>query len=230
MAEALAGAGAGVVLSSRTERQLEETEARIAQRGGQAWALPWDLGRGDSAAELVGKIIDRYTRLDVLVHGAGNQVRCPSLELAPSQWDEIHGLHLRAAFLLAQAAGRHMVERGEGGSIVFVGSLASARWGGPNLAAYAAAKSGLLGLMRTLAVEWGVHGIRVNAVAPGFFPTDMTKDVDGTPARRALVSRTPLQRLGTPKELGGAVVLLSSDAGSFITGEVITVDGGWSVA
>jgi 2-dehydro-3-deoxy-D-gluconate 5-dehydrogenase len=96
--------------------------------------------------------------------------------------------------------------------------------------AYAAAKSGLLGLMRTLAVEWGAHGIRVNAVAPGFFPTDMTKDVDDTPARRALVSRTPLQRLGTPKELGGAVVLLSSDAGSFITGEVITVDGRWSVA
>ncbi|MGH2819435.1 MAG: SDR family NAD(P)-dependent oxidoreductase [Actinomycetota bacterium] len=230
MAGALAAAGATVVLSSRTEPEVVEAERAIEEGGGSAWALPWDLGDGATAPELVSRVVDRYGQIDVLVHAAGNQVRRPALELEAAQWDEVVGLHLRAAFLLAQAVGRCMVERGEGGSIVFVGSVTSTRWGGPNLAAYCAAKSGLLGLMRSLAVEWGSHGIRVNAILPGFFPTEMTRDVDDSPVRRALTGRTPLQRLGRPDELGGAVLLLSSEAGSYISGEAVTVDGGWSSA
>ena len=116
------------------------------------------------------------------------------------------------------------------GSIVFVGSMTSERLGMPNIAAYAAAKSGLLGLTRTLAVEWAAAGVRVNTIAAGFFRTAMTLSVDDDPARLALTDRVPMGRLGTADDMGGPIVFLASDASAYITGQCISVDGGWTVA
>jgi NAD(P)-dependent dehydrogenase (short-subunit alcohol dehydrogenase family) len=229
IAQAMAAAGARVVLVGRRAEALAATRDRIAAGGGQADVLPWDIGSGDSAGPLVDAALAAAGRLDILVHAAGNQVRRPALEYSTGDWDAVLGLHLRAAFLLSQAAGRYMVGHG-GGAILYLASLTSTQLGLPGIVAYAAAKSGLLGLARTLAVEWAPHGVRVNALTVGFVATEMTQDVDGTPARDALTMRAPMRRLGTPAEMGDAAVFLCSDAARFITGEALTVDGGWSVA
>jgi 2-dehydro-3-deoxy-D-gluconate 5-dehydrogenase len=231
IALALAEAGATVVATSRTAAQLEEVAATAAAAGATLDPLPADLGDGTGAGELVDGIVQRHGHLDVLVHAAGNMARHPAEKFPAEDFDQVIGLHLRAAFLLAQAAGRHMIDRGEGGSIIFIGSLTSQRLGARNALAYAAAKSGLLGMMRVLAVEWGEHRIRVNTIAPGFFkPTELTADVDQTPGRKALHARVPMGFLGELDELGGTAVYLAADASRYVTGEVITVDGGWSVA
>lgn len=229
MAIGLARAGAAVVVSSRSAAQLDESVAAIEGAGGVATAIECDVATADAPARLVSDALAAHGRLDVLVHAAGNQVRTPALEFAVDDWDAVQGLHLRAAFLLAQAAGRHMVERGSG-SIVFVGSLTSARAGLPDVVAYAAAKSGLLGLARTLAVEWAPSAVRVNTILAGFFPTEMTADLERHPGRQALMARAPMGRLGTPEDLAGPVVFLAADASAYVTGACLTVDGGWSVA
>ncbi|MBO0870705.1 MAG: SDR family oxidoreductase [Micromonosporaceae bacterium] len=228
IAEALAPANR-VILVGRREAALATTRDRIVAGGAHADVLPWDIGAGQNAGDLVDAVLRLTGRLDVLVHAAGNQIRRPALEFAAADWDAVLGLHLRAAFLLAQAAGRHMVAHG-GGAILFLASLTSQRLGLAGGVAYATAKSGLLGLMRSLAVEWAPHGVRVNALAVGFVPTEMTRDVDDTPGRRVLVGRTPMGRLGTPAEMGDAAAFLCCDAARYITGEVLTVDGGWSAA
>jgi 2-dehydro-3-deoxy-D-gluconate 5-dehydrogenase len=231
MASALARAGATVAVSSRSKDELDDAVADISNDGGTATAHPLDIGEPDAPRELVADVLREHGRLDVVVHAAGNIVRKPSLEMSADEWDSLQRVHLRAAFLLAQAAGTHMVAQGSG-SIVFIASLTSERLGMPNVVAYGAAKSGLLGLNRTLAVEWAPHGVRVNAIAVGWFPTALNKDVPQTPERLALtVGRVPMGRLGDPDEdLGGPVVFLASDASAYVTGAVLYVDGGWSVA
>lgn len=229
MAVALAGAGAAVVVASRSVQELDETLALIDESGGAASAVASDLSDPAAAKVLIDEVVSRHGRVDVLVHAAGNQVRRPALEITAAEWDSIQALHLRAAFLLAQAAGAHMVPQGSG-SIVFVGSMTSERVGIENIAPYAAAKSGLLGLTRTLAVEWGALGVRVNTIAVGFFPTAMSADVDADPRRQALAARIPMGRVGTPADLAGPVVFLASDASAYVTGQCLAVDGGWTVA
>lgn len=228
IARALAAAGATVAVSSRSRDQLDETVATLDGDG--HLAIPWDLSQRDRAGGLVDEVAARRERVDVLVHAGGLQVRKPALELTGEDWDLVNDVHLRSAFELSTAFARGLLRRGGGGAIVFVASLTS-YIAVPNTAAYGAAKSGLTGLMRTLAVEWAPHRIRVNAVAPGFFHTAMTDDVLSDPDRRAqLEARIPLGRTGDPAELGGAVVYLASDASSYVTGQVLNVDGGWLVA
>ena len=203
----------------------------LPRRDGKAFALPWDVGGGDDAEDLVAAAGELAgDDVSVLAHAAGNQVRKPATEMTLEDWDSVTGIHLRAAFALARAVARPLIARERPGSVLYVGSLTSARAGLAGTVAYGAAKSGLLGLMRTLAVEWAGHGVRVNTVAVGFVATEMTRDIDGTPARQALVSRTPLGRLGAPEEIARVAAFLASDYASFITGECVTVDGGWSVA
>jgi 2-deoxy-D-gluconate 3-dehydrogenase len=227
IAASLAEAGARVVLIGRNEANLRAVQQGI---GAAAEVFPWDLGDGSSATELVDGVLRQVGQLDILVHAAGNQVRRPALEFTADEWDSVLGLHLRAAFLLSQAFGRYLVAARRPGNIVYIGSMTSQRAGIPNVVAYAAAKSGLLGLMRALAVEWAPHDIRVNTVLVGFVATNMTRDVDSTPARKKLTDRAPIGRLGTPEEVGDGVVFLASDAARYVTGESLTIDGGWSVA
>lgn len=230
IALALSRNGITPVLVGRGAEALEGTRARIREEGMAAHAVPWDLGNGDSAAQLLAHIESTVGTVEVLAHAAGNQHRSPALEFPMDEWDAIHGLHLRAAFCLSQAVGRSLVEAGRPGSLVFVGSMTSERLGLPDIVAYAAAKSGLLGLMRTLAVEWAPHRIRSNAILVGFVGTEMTRDVDQLPARRALVSRVPLGSTGSPDDIGQAAAFLASPAADYVTGSCLTVDGGWSVA
>lgn len=230
IASALAKKGIRPVLVGRRQDMLEKAKDEILRSGGQADILNWDIGHGDSADELFAKVEADYGPVNSLAHAAGNQFRSPALEFPIEQWDSIIGLHLRAAFMLSQSIGKRLIARSETGSILFIGSLTSERLGNPNTIAYSAAKSGLLGIMRSLAVEWAPHGIRTNTVLVGFVSTEMTKDVDAQPARIALTSRTPMGRLGTPQEIGDAAAFLLSDDARYINGATLSVDGGWSVA
>ena len=230
IAKAMAAAGATVALAGRRLDRLDAVRRSIEGAGGHAIALPFDLARGEHANELVTAAVERLGRVDDLVHAAGNHIRRPALEITLEDFDTVVGVHLRAAFSLAQSVGRHLREVQRPGSITFVGSLTSERLGIENSLAYASAKSGLLGLMRTLAVEWARYHIRVNAVIVGFVATEMTREVDDLPARRALTGRAPLGRLGTPEEVGGVAAFLASGLASYINGASVTVDGGWSIA
>lgn len=231
IATEFARAGARVVLAGRRADRLRQVGERVAADGGTAFPLPWDIGRGDDAEELVAAAAALAgDDISVLAHAAGNQIRKPAIDMTLEDFDSVTGIHLRAAFALSRAVARPLIERQRPGSVLYVGSMTSARAGLRDTVAYGAAKSGLLGLMRTLAVEWAGHGVRVNTVAVGFVATEMTRDIDGTPARRALVSRAPIGRLGTPEEIARVITFLASDHASFITGECVTVDGGWSVA
>lgn len=231
IATEVARAGAAVVLVGRRASRLEQVSAAIAADGGKAFALPWDIGRGDDAEELVSAAAARAgDDIAILAHAAGNQIRKPATDMTLADFDSVVGLHLRAAFALSRAVARPLIARQRPGSVLYVGSMTSARAGLRDTVAYGAAKSGLLGLMRTLAVEWAGHGVRVNTVAVGFVATEMTRDIDGTPDRQALVSRAPVGRLGSPEEIARVITFLASDHASFITGECVTVDGGWSVA
>lgn len=237
VARELAAAGARVLLVGRNAAGLGVVRDEIVAAGGAAELLEWDVGNGDTAGELIAAATELIGTPQILVHAAGNQIRKPALDFTADDWDAIHDLHLRSAFLLAQAFARRLRSASAGqddeptpGSIVFIGSLTSSRLGLPNIVGYAAAKSGLLGLTRTLAAEWAQYGIRVNAVLPGFVSTELTRDVDDDPARRALTMRAPMRRLGSPQDIGAGVVYLASPAAGFVTGETLTIDGGWSSA
>lgn len=229
VAEGMAAAGAHVVLTARSVDQLTQVQQAVTDSGGRCSVLPADLSDPATASGLVDAAAELAGGVDVLVHAAGNQVRKPALEVSGDDWDAIQQVHLRSAFVLAQATARALVARGAPGSVLFIASLNSFR-GLPGVSPYVAAKTGVLGLTRVLAVEWAQHGIRVNAIAPGFFPTEMTHDAEGDPARQAIVARTPMGRQGRPEELAGAAVFLASPAAGYVTGQCLTVDGGWTAA
>jgi len=238
IALALASAGADVALVARTVEQVEAVREEAERFGVRAVASVRDLTDAAQAGATVEWAHRALGSLDVLVHAAGHQVVVPALEFSLADWDRMLTVHLTAAFLLAQAFGLQATVRADDQtpsgtrdrSVIFVGSLTSERMATAGTVAYNTAKSGILGLMRTLAVEWAPVGIRVNTILPGFFRTTMTDVLAADPAGRALVSRGPMGRWGEPHELGAAAVFLAGQEAGFVTGSTITVDGGWSVA
>lgn len=230
MALALAEAGADVVAVSRSVGQLEETQEQLREYGGNPGIIPWNLSDSHGLDDLVARVIERYGHIDVLLHAAGVQVRKPALEVDLEDWESVQAVHLRATFFLSQAVARRMIERGTGGKIILVSSVTS-HIGVANLAPYSAGKSGVLGLVRTLAVEWASQSIQVNAIGPGYFHTALTDELFQDPERRErLLSRIPIGRAGKPEDLAGATVFLASSASDYVTGQVINVDGGWLAA
>lgn len=229
IAMAMGRAGARTVLVARSRSELENQVDLIREAGGEAEGIPWDI-TADNAGKLVGEVIRRTGGLDVLVHAAGNQVRKETAAFGLGDLDKVLDLHLRAALVLCQATVAHMRQAGRPGSLLLVGSMTSWRLGHPGTVGYNMAKSGILGLMRTLAVEFGQYQIRCNALLPGFIRSAMAAEVEASPERRALTERIPAGRYGTPEDLGGIAVLLASEKASYITGAAIPVDGGWSVA
>jgi 2-dehydro-3-deoxy-D-gluconate 5-dehydrogenase len=224
MALAIASAGATVIAVARTVTDLNEV-ADLAV-GGRVLPLPWDLVELSSLDALADKAVDIGGPLSGVVHAAGVQHRLPAAEFSVEDWHKITSLDLDAPFFLSTAVHRSQAGRNRC-SHVFVGSLASSL-GIKGISAYAASKSGLLGIVRTLAVEWADVGVRVNCLAPGYFRTELTADLFSDAERAGWVlSRIPMGRLGVGEDLSGTVIFLLSDASNYITGQIINVDGGW---
>lgn len=224
IAEAIAAAGAVTTLVARTEEQLMKSKAAIEEAGGSAQVRCADLSDLGAVADLARELSAR--RVDGVVHAAGVTHRADARDFDDRALARVLRVNLEAPFVLSRELMKH-----RGGdtpsSHVFIGSLGSSI-AIPRAVAYVASKAGLLGLVRTLAAEWATQGVRVNAISPGYFRTELTAGVLDRPDELARIEgRIPMGRLGRPDELGGAAVFLLSDASSYLTGQQIIVDGGW---
>ena len=228
LARALAEAGAEVALIARGEDQLVRTAEEI---GAAAHPLSFDVSQTDAIPTLVDNAEAALGGgLDIVLHAAGVQHREPAGEFAPEAWERIIDVNLSAPFFLSQEIGRRQLERGTPGSHIFIGSLGTTL-GLPNVVAYTASKSGVMGVVRTLSLEWAERGIRANAIGPGYVRTELTQAVFNDPERKAaMLSRIPMQRFSEPSDLAGAAVFLASPASSYATGQLLMVDGGWTAA
>lgn len=223
----LAAAGADIALVSRTSGELEEVATLIRAQGRKAWCIPADLSNARGTADLARSIERQCGPVHIVTHFAGAQLRRPAVEIAPEDWERVLAVNLATPYFLSCRLAEGMHANGIAGRHIFVGSLTS-HLGIPNVSPYAASKSGLMGVVRSLAVEWASAGTTVNAVIPGYFETQLTQDLLSNTERRAWVlSRIPMGRIGEPDDLVGAVVFLASDAAKYITGQSIVVDGGW---
>lgn len=227
MSEGLAAAGAEVVLVDRSPDKAPARLERIGAAGGKAWFHPADV---TSKAALVGArdaILQRSGRIDIVVNGAGINSATPFFDISEEEFDRIVGVNLKGVFLGCQVFGKHLVEQGQGGSIINMGSMSGVI---PlsRVFTYSATKSAVHNLSLNLAREWAPHRVRVNVLVPGFFPAEQNRAVL-TPERVShIMGHTPMKRFGEARELIGATLLLASDAaGSFITGEELIVDGGY---
>lgn len=227
IAEALAGAGADVAMTARDASSLEETCRRIAAAG--RTALPYSLDVRDvgACASVVAQACEALGSLDILVNNAGYEEIRSSVDVDEALWDRIVSTNLKGAFFCAQAAARQMSVQNRAGAIVNLCSLTS-YVGVPTAAPYGSSKSGLLGMTKALAAEWASLGIRVNAIAPGYFRTAMTDVFYEDPAwQQAMLAKIPQRRFGALEDIAGAVVFLASDASIYVTGHCIPVDGGY---
>ncbi len=223
----LAGAGADVAVAGRTMEDLEQTVAEAHALGRRAFAIRADVSRREDVGTAAATALEHFGRVDILVNNAAVLLETELLELTESEWDRVLDTNLKSVFLLSQAIARAMVSR-SGGAIVNVASYNSVR-GAAGLGAYTASKGGLLTLTRTMAIEWARHGIRVNAVCPGWVRTDLNARFLDTPyGERMVRSTVPMKRAGRPDELIGAVIYLASDAAAYVTGAALFVDGGKS--
>ena len=227
MAEALAQAGADIVGTSLSLPDGEsDARTRVEAAGRSFAAYQADLGTPNGATELVRALARDDHTVDILVLNAGTIKRAPAVDHSDEMWATVIQTNLTSAFVLAREIGRQMVERRRG-KIVFTASLLSFQ-GGINVASYTAAKSGLVGLVRALSNEWSLHGVNVNAIAPGYIATDNTQPLRDDPDRyRAILERIPAGRWGEPDDLAGATVFLASSASDYVDGIVLPVDGGW---
>ncbi|ONH26117.1 SDR family NAD(P)-dependent oxidoreductase [Pseudofrankia asymbiotica] len=225
-AKALAEAGADVALGARREDRLKETKALVEGAGQRAVAVRTDVTEPADCQALVAAAMAEFGRVDILVNNAGIGTAVPATRETPEEFRSVVDLNLNACYWMAQACGRVMKP---GSSIVNISSVLGITTAGLPQAAYSASKSGLFGLTRDLAQQWGTRkGIRVNALAPGFFASEMTEQY--SPGYlEAQAPRRLLGRTGDPEELAAALIFLASDAGGFVTGQVLTVDGGFSI-
>lgn len=223
----LAAAGASVVASDRPESPVDEIVETINQGGGNASALKEDLTQRDAPRRIVDATIERYGRLDIVVNNAGVNRREPIFDVSDESWDLISTMNLRVPYELSRAAAQSMKSAGTPGSIIHIGSLNNAI-GLEGVSVYGAHKAALCQLAKSQTVEWTPYDIRINVICPGFMLTPLSKPLWEDPVRGQWITRrSPLRRPGYPEELLGACLLLASDAGSFITGQVLYVDGGW---
>lgn len=226
MASGLASAGARVVVTGRDEEKNDRARDAL---GPDHAVVRADVADEDSVLSAIGSVVDRFGRLDVLVNNAGGFAGGAISELTVQQWRSVIDSHLTGAFLCSKHAARLMCDQGSGGKIVNVGSVYST-FGPPDFVDYAAAKAGMLGLTRALAVELASDGIQVNAIVPGWYETDLTRGMPASPLGDQIRRKTPAGRWGQPEDLIGPVVFLASAASDFVTGAALPVDGGYLVA
>ena len=229
MAEGLAEAGANLVLCARKAERCEEAAAELERLGVRALGLGCDVRSPEQIGAVVERTVSELGRIDVLVNNAGTVWGASPEDMPLEGWQKVIDVNLTGVFLFAQAAGRVMIERG-GGSIVNIASVAGLQGGPPeimNTVVYNASKGGVIAFTRDLACKWARHGIRVNSIAPGWFPSEMSSYVLDRHGER-LVDHIPLRRFGGQHDLKGAVVFLASRASEYVTGHTLVVDGGES--
>ncbi len=229
IAETYGEAGANVMITGRREEYLAPTQAALQQRGFDCRSVVSDVSQPEAVERVVQATLDAFGQIDILVNNAGQVWDAPTLEYPLEKWQQILEVNLTGMFLLSQRVGRHMIERGAGGRMLNIASVAGLRAvEGLRTIAYDASKAGVIAFTRTLAREWGRHNILVNAIAPGLFPTRMTA-ASIKANEEAFVRATALGRLGALDDLKGVAVFLVSPAASYITGQTLVVDGGASL-
>jgi 2-dehydro-3-deoxy-D-gluconate 5-dehydrogenase len=227
MALGLAEAGADIIgVSNSLEPSGSKIEKEVTGLGRKFKAYQADLSKRESVTAFIKKALEENPKIDILVNNAGTIRRGPAAEHSDEDWDYIIGINLDSQFILAREVGKHMLQRGSG-KIIFTCSLLTFQ-GGINVISYAASKGALGSLVKGLGNEWAGKGVNVNGIAPGYIATDNTQVLQDDPVRsKAILDRIPAGRWGKPEDLAGAAVFLASDAGSYVNGTIITVDGGW---
>ncbi|NHC35898.1 SDR family NAD(P)-dependent oxidoreductase [Scytonema millei] len=230
IARGFADRGAKVVISSWNSEELETTRDEFRSQGLEVDAVEVDVSKRDRCQQLVNRTIEHYGAIDVLICNAGIDIIKPAEQYEAEEWDKILDINLRGYYFCAQFAAQHMLARGAG-SIIMTSSIAGAV-GIPGLVPYAASKGGINQMVRTMAVEWAQKGVRVNAVAPGYIDNRMAgvEHNENDPYQQRVTRFTPMGRRGKVEEFLGAYIFLASDAASYITGEVLYVDGGYHAA
>jgi NAD(P)-dependent dehydrogenase (short-subunit alcohol dehydrogenase family) len=231
MAEALGEQGARIVISARKQEELDEAVAHLTARGIEASAVAVDLQDEANVQPFVEEALRRLGQIDILVNNAGASWGAPAEDLPLEAWDKVMNLNVRSIFLVSQAVAKLSMIPRRYGKIINISSIAGLKGNAPgtmSTIAYNTSKGAVVNFTRALAGEWGRHGITVNSIAPGFFPSKMTKGVLASIGVDKLVQGSPLGRLGDDEDLKGAVVLFASDASKHITGQILAVDGGVS--
>jgi NAD(P)-dependent dehydrogenase (short-subunit alcohol dehydrogenase family) len=228
MAEGLAQAGAEVVLVGRSQEKADARLAAISSKGGKGYFIAGDLSSKAGLQALLTAVLERSGKVDILVNGAGANAATPFFEIPEEEWDRIFTINLKAVFTACQVFGEYLVNRGEGGSIINVGSM-SGLIPLSRVFTYSATKAAVHNLSRNLAREWAENQIRVNTLVPGFFPAEQNRKILNAERVEKIMGHTPMKRFGNSEELIGVTLLLASDkAGSFITGTEMVVDGGYA--
>lgn len=229
MAEGLAEAGANLMLCARKAEQLDETVTAFAAKGYSVSGKTCDVSKPEEVQAVIDATVERFGSVDILINNAGTSWGAMPEDMPLERWQQVIDVNLTGCFLFAQAAGREMLKKNSG-SIINIASIAgmTSSANGPFYAGYVASKAGLIGLTRELAASWGRRGIRVNAIAPGFFHSKLADAVIDI-YERSIQENNVLPRVGNEGELKGVTVFLASDASSYITGQTIAVDGGMTV-
>jgi gluconate 5-dehydrogenase len=231
IAEGLADAGAAVMLCSRKLEACEEVAQGIVKGGGIAQAMACDVTRAEDVERVVTATREAFDGVDILINNSGATWGAPPEEMPPDRFRWVQEVNVTGTFLCSQAAGRVMIDQGRGGRIVNVASVAGLLGSHPahtQVVGYAASKGAVIAMTRELATNWARHGITVNALAPGWFPTKMSRAVIAR-HEETMLEHIPLQRFGEPGDIKGAAIFLASAASSYITGQVLVIDGGGSV-
>ncbi len=225
----LATFGADVAVLARDRATGEDTAAKVRALGRKAVFIPTDVADVAQIRRAADETVEKLGRLDILVNNAGVGVQDPAENVTTEEWDRVIGVNLRGLFFMSQAAARHMIARGEGGRIINIASIFGIVGSELGASVYHASKGAVVNLTRALACEWAKHNILVNCIGPGFIVTDMTKALQEVPAvAEVLEKRHALGRFGCPEEIVGAVIFLASRASTFVTGENLFVDGGYT--
>lgn len=226
----LAGAGAKIVIANRKLPPAEEAVRRIQSDGGAAFAISTDVTQPESVKALIGQVIERFGAIDILVNNAGRAVAVKSIvDHTLDEWDRVMNTNVRSCFLCCRAAGPQMLKQGKG-KVINIASTAGV-CGMPHQISYIVSKAGVLGFTRALATEWAPYKINVNAIAPSYTETDLTRGLlQDENSVKEILARTPIGRIAKPEDIIGAALYLASPASDYVTGHTLFVDGGWTAA